>query len=328
MEVVTQAQLEWAHRYDGYRRLASSPEKLEELLRGARNSYASGRRIPDWCGVDVLRGWAFLLARTDHHQGGGTMAREWLDVLAALRVHPDARERDRPPAGTAEVPLPTVFSTEPKRHRQTDFLAAKRARLWEPHVAPINHFVDRIRQEISAELLAGVPGAAPAPVHVPYVDPDSGGIRARILFVLESPAGPAALGSGMLSADNNDETAKNMWQAYRDSGVPRTYGLHWNAVPWYVGNGKKNAPVTPAQVELGRRHLIELLELAPDLTVILALGRPAQASLAGVSAALHARGVRVIHAPHPSPIQAGVTRGRSLIEVTRCLSQALEIAGA
>jgi uracil-DNA glycosylase len=132
----------------------------------------------------------------------------------------------------------------------------------------------------------------------------------------------------MLSADNNDETAKNMWQAYRDSGVPRTYGLHWNAVPWYVGNGKKNAPVTPAHVELGRRHLIELLELAPDLTVILALGRPAQASLAGVSAALHARGVRVIHAPHPSPIQAGVTRGRSLIEVTRCLSQALEITGA
>ena len=29
-----------------------------------------------------------------------------------------------------------------------------------------------------------------APVFVPYVDPDSGGIHARVLFLLESPAGP------------------------------------------------------------------------------------------------------------------------------------------
>jgi uracil-DNA glycosylase len=118
-----------------------------------------------------------------------------------------------------------------------------------------------------------------------------------------------------------------MWQAYPASGVPRAYGLRWNAVPWYVGDGKRNARVTPAQVELGRRHLLELLELAPAVTVILALGKPAQASLTGAVAALNARGIRVIHAPHPSPIQAGVTRGRSLVEVTRCLSQALEIAG-
>ena len=50
-------------------------------------------------------------------------------------------------------------------------------------------------------------------VFVPYVHPDSGGTQARVLVVLESPAGPAALGSGMLSADSNDETAKNIWRA-------------------------------------------------------------------------------------------------------------------
>ena len=45
----------------------------------------------------------------------------------------------------------------------------------------------------------------------------------------------------MLSADNDDETAKNVWDAYQANGMPRTHGLHWNAVPWYVGDGKKNA---------------------------------------------------------------------------------------
>jgi hypothetical protein len=41
---------------------------------------------------------------------------------------------------------------------------------------------------------------------------------------------------------------------------------------------QENAPVTPAQVELGRRHLSELLELAPAVTVILALGKACRAA--------------------------------------------------
>jgi uracil-DNA glycosylase len=85
---------------------------------------------------------------------------------------------------------------------------------------------------------------------------------------------------------------------------------HQFAALRYVGDGEKNAAVTPAQVELGRRHLIELLGLAPAVTVILALGKPARASLTPAAAALNARGVRVIHAPHPSPLQAG-SRGDS-----------------
>jgi hypothetical protein len=53
---------EWALTYDGYRRLASAHEKLEKLLRSALNSYAGRGRVPDRCGVDILRGWAVLLS--------------------------------------------------------------------------------------------------------------------------------------------------------------------------------------------------------------------------------------------------------------------------
>jgi uracil-DNA glycosylase len=316
-------QLEWALRYDGYRRLAATPETLERLLGSARNCFRAHRVPPDWCGVDLLRGWAFYLARADHQAGGGTLDGEWDAVLTALSAHPSARPEDRPPGTPAPVavPLPTVFSAEPKRHRDPDFLAAKQARLWEPHVAPVNSFVDTIRQEIAAES-STVDGAAPE-VFVPYVDPDSGGIAARVLFVLESPARPAAHGSGMLSVDNDDGTAKNMWHAYAATGMPRTHGLHWNAVPWFVGTATKEASVTDAEVERGRQYLLRLADLAPSVRVVVALGRPAQRSIAAARERLEARGVSVLEAPHPSPRLAATTGGQSLDAVAAAFVEAL-----
>lgn len=337
-EPLVQAQVEWAHTYDAYRRLASTPDKLERLLRSARNSFRAHGAAPDWCGVDLLRGWAFYLVRGDQQAGGETLGDEWQAVLSALANHPDAAPADRPPGAVTtkkhassmmSPKLPTGFSSQPKRHKEPEFLAAKKARLREPHVAPINEFVDRIKSELRAELaVAGPDGPSPPPVNVPYVDPDSGGVAAKVLFVLESPAGPAALGSGMLSADNDDPTAKNVWTAYESSGMPRTLGLHWNAVPWYVGNGKKNAGITKAQVERGRRYLVDLLALAPSIRVVVALGKPAQRSVAGVADQLAERGIELIQAPHPSPIPAASTRGKSLMEVNAAFAKAMKLVGA
>lgn len=322
----TQAQVEWAHRYDGYTRLASSPENLETLLEGPRASFRANGRIPDWCGVDLLRGWAYYLVRADRHAGGGTLTDEWTAVLERLRVHSGARGLDRPPVDPQHslLTMPTSFSTAPKMHRDAVFLATKQARWWEPHVAPVNQFVDQIRSEITERWTAKHGDGAPE-VFVPYVDPDSGGVAAKVLFLLESPAGPAALGSRMLSADNDDETAKNVWLGYQASGMPRTFGLHWNAVPWYVGDGKKNKSVTSEQVDRGRGYLDQLLDLAPEVRVILALGKPAQASIANAENDLRRRGVRVIKAPHPSPIPAASTRGRSLVEFNAAVVEALRI---
>lgn len=321
-----QAEVFWALSYDGYRRLAGSPEKLDELLVGARNSYQGQGRVPKWCGVDFLRAWAFYLVRADRFHGGGTLLDEWDSVLNTLRGHPDATGADLPPVRAgADILLPSTFSAEPKQHKHSDFLIAKQARTWEPHVAPVNQFVDRIRIEIAQEWEDEY-GEQAVPVFVPYVDPDSGGVKARVLFLLESPAGPAALGSGMLSADNNDETAKNVWRAYEASRLPRTFGLHWNAVPWYVGDGKKNAPVTTADVERGRHFLDQLLDLAPEISVVLALGKRARQSISTWATELTTRGVRVINAPHPSPIPAASTKGRSLQQFNAAVAQAFALA--
>jgi uracil-DNA glycosylase len=312
----TQTEIEWAHHYDGYGRLANTPTKLGRLLQPARNSFQSHGRVPEWCGVDFLRGWAFYLVRADRHMGGGALGEEWVAVLDALRGHPEAALDDRPPRLPRQEPLDvgfaTAFSDRPKMHKEAAFLAAKQARLRAAHVAPINDFVDEIAHERGA--------------HVPYVDPDSGGIHARVLFVLESPAGPAALGSGMLSADNDDETAKNVWKAYQDSDLPRGYGLHWNAVPWYLGDAKKNKTPSAADVELGRQYLLRLIHLAPGIRVVLAMGKKAQKSVAGASDALLDRDILVIECPHPGPIPAGVTAGKSLIRVLEAFKAARAVA--
>jgi uracil-DNA glycosylase len=284
-------QLTWVLGYNAYERLASDLARLEALVAEARREYSASRQVPAWCGVDLLKGWAFALARTDHVDGGhglsdaGSAAyKEWIHVLAALARHPGATERDVPP-------MPVVhdrrFSSAPRAHRDADFLAAKRARLWEPHVAPVNALVERIIEAGKGD--------------VPFIDPDSGGVDARVLLLLEAPARAAAHGSGMLSADNDDATAAHVWEAYRASGLPREWGVHWNAVPWYVGRQEKIRAVTACEVVEGRTWLEALLDLLPHLRVVLTLGVPARKAVAPLVPQLEARGLAVMSTWHPSP---------------------------
>ncbi len=210
--------------------------------------------------------------------------------------------RSRRAAGTAAAPVPSTaprkapvsrsgsvsLASLPKQHRNPEFLAAKQSRLREEHVAPVQAFVDEIRQERGTE-------------SVPYVDPESGGVSARVLFILESPAGPAALGSGMLSPDNDDETAANMWRLYEQSGLPRSTALHWNAVPWYVGDDGREKSVKAREVLAGALWLDRLLDLLPELRLVVTMGKPAEQAFKAYVDVHGGDRVEWLAAPHPSP---------------------------
>ena len=84
----------WAHRYDAYARLAGTPESLTALLEPARDEWQRTGSVPEWCGVDLLRGWMFWLARSERF--GGTDPSEWIAVVTALDRHPRATPADRP----------------------------------------------------------------------------------------------------------------------------------------------------------------------------------------------------------------------------------------
>jgi hypothetical protein len=93
------ALIEWAHKYQAYERLAQTPELLWHLLQPLREAFERDGSIPDWAGVDLLRGWAFYLARA-HRHGYDPLCEEYPEfeaIVAAINGHPACRASDRAP---------------------------------------------------------------------------------------------------------------------------------------------------------------------------------------------------------------------------------------
>jgi len=61
--------IEFAATYDGYERIAASPERLGEVCEPIRKEWRQAGVLPDWPGIDLLRGLLFLMYREDRHGG-------------------------------------------------------------------------------------------------------------------------------------------------------------------------------------------------------------------------------------------------------------------
>jgi hypothetical protein len=149
-----------------------------------------------------------------------------------------------------------------------------------------------------------------ADIILPHFDPAEAGVEARALVLLEAP-GPKTVpqwgGSGFISVDNNDPTAQNVWTTRNQVGL-HDHVLAWNIVPWVLGR----ASVKPTSTELaqGAVELRGLLNLLPDLRVIVLSGLKAQE---GWDAHLDLpigdqyRVLRTVHPAGQSFAQAGAT---------------------
>ena len=179
-----------------------------------------------------------------------------------------------------------MTEAEPRRHRDPAFLAAKYTRSTEPHVAPIN----RLAARIAAATDSVVPGA----------DPDGGGVDARVLLLLETPSRAGGFTTGLISIDNDDTAAANLWRGLAAVRLDRGLVLVWNAVPWYVGSADKIRSPTPGEITAGLAWLRELLDLLPDLRVVACFGRAAARAVRPLHPELAARGLTLLEAPHPS----------------------------
>ena len=89
--------LAWAGSYDGYQRIASDGKRIHDVLRPLREALEDTGEVPDWAGVDLLRGYAFFMVRADRHAGGGTLGRKFEAVVDAIDRHPATRPEERPP---------------------------------------------------------------------------------------------------------------------------------------------------------------------------------------------------------------------------------------
>jgi hypothetical protein len=86
----------------------------------------------------------------------------------------------------------------------------REAQLHDPHVLPLMNVVRDLRAQ---------------GLIVPNVDPNDGGVNARVLVLLETP-GPKAVASGFVSRDNPDPTARNLGLVLDEAGLFGKATLH------------------------------------------------------------------------------------------------------
>lgn len=174
-----------------------------------------------------------------------------------------------------------------RRMRDEDFKLQQKSNRFDPHIAPINKFVAALQDPEQDKW-------------VPEVAPMHGGVDAEVLSVLRDP-GPKTrngLGSGFLCVENDDQTAERQCELFDDYGISPRRVLPWNAYPWYINRAPKASEREQGAVVLG-----DLIDLLPDLRVVLLQGNDAadvwRRLLKRSPAHLAERGLVVAKSIHP-----------------------------
>jgi hypothetical protein len=129
------------------------------------------------------------------------------------------------------------------------------------HVLPLMNIVRRLRAQ-------GRP--------TPDVDPNGGGIFAKVLFLLTT-ASPDAVKTGIISPDNPDRTARNMRLTLSEAGFARRSDMvFWNVVPYYVSTKDQNRNPTAAQIREAIPHTQAFVDELKELRVVVYCGKQAQ----------------------------------------------------
>ena len=151
---------------------------------------------------------------------------------------------------------------------------------------------------------------------------------ARVLILLETPSRAGGYQTGIISIDNDDSAAANLWRALAMTGLDRRDVLVWNAVPWYVGSPEKIRPPRPAEVRAGRIWLLRLIDRLPEVAVIICMGRAAAAALSPARSGLEARGLTIMETPHPSQRAHNRSSGAARERIEAALIEAGRLAAA
>lgn len=177
--------------------------------------------------------------------------------------------------------------SETKALREEGAREQLRKRVYEPHVKPLNDYIDRLRSRLGEGFT------------IPYVDPNDGGVESRILVLLEAPGPQAAFTTGFVSRNNPDESAANFLSIFDGAGLHRGDTVVWNIVPWYLGDGARITPAAANDVEAARDLLFDFMSLCTRLRAVVLMGKAAQRAEATIAASRPE--LEIIKTPHPSP---------------------------
>jgi hypothetical protein len=195
---------------------------------------------------------------------------------------PSERPEDERHTETGANVVPTAKRLKNGSERQKRML-----RVCDPHVADLNTFVGQIRKHTGKDR------------EIPYFDPEDGGVRARVLFLFESP-GPGAVESGFISRDNPDETARIFLELNEEAGIDRRLTVSWNLIPWFIGTGGEKDLAFREDLERAVPYLKELIHLLSLTDVVVLVGSNTWKQ-EGLIRSL-ARPKKIFTCPMPSPL--------------------------
>lgn len=181
---------------------------------------------------------------------------------------------------------------EPGSLKDPEHIERRKGMLELPHIQPLVGFLDE-RKAALADVLK-LPD-----LQLPQFDPVSGGIHTQVLLLLESP-GPKASsgkGSGFISCDNFDQTAKNVFLTLQEAGLERDRVMCWNVVPWYLHEVRKP---NKQELKVGMQEFRLLLPLLPGLKVVILHGKAAQEGWKLLPYKIQ-EAYTVLEVGHPSP---------------------------
>jgi hypothetical protein len=112
----------------------------------------------------------------------------------------------------------------------------------------------------------------------PNVDPNDGGVNAKVLFLQHTPS-PTAVTSGFVSRDDPDQTGRNVGKALDHAGFARTDYVRWNVVPYYISTEDKDGKATDRQVREASPYTQAFIDSLPNLRAVVFCGRKAQKAI-------------------------------------------------
>jgi len=160
----------------------------------------------------------------------------------------------------AETPAePAASKLIARRMGDPEYREEQYANRYEGRVAPINRLIDELVEE-SGEWM-------------PYVAPVYGGTEARLLTLFRDPGPKTKVdkGSGMLSLENDDQSAERFLTFFEEAGMQVDDLMTWNTYPWYI-----NRKPSTAEIDRGLDPLERIIALLPRLTVVMTHGGDAQ----------------------------------------------------
>ena len=165
-------------------------------------------------------------------------------------------------------------------------LLRRKKMLNEPHILALSKYTKSLRNKNLGK--------------IPDFDPLDGGTNAKILFLLEKP-GPEVFGDrsyGFISRDNDDQSAAYTIEFMLEANIPRNITCSWNTIPGWDGKIK----FTADDERRGRNEIGNLLNLLPNLKVIVLVGQTAQRNFKRYQKdnSIDPK-LKIIESYHPSP---------------------------